>query len=105
MVPEKIAEFMPAIKEVFGYNSAKLIGLKKQPILPGKTEWLLPTKEHFFQIVCKNRDESSYTVYLEVYSGKQLLFTAEARLGREEPLLIRGPQEGSTQTILILWVR
>jgi hypothetical protein len=104
-VPTALKRLAPTIHQIFGYNSLYLLGAKKRDLFPGSEEWLLPTKEFFFKIQCLSQELTSYLLRIELYRDKNLLVTAEAKLAREAPLYIRGPQWGSGLLIFVLEVR
>ena len=104
-VPESLKEFAPTIKRVFGYPSLYLLGEKKRAIQAGGEEWLVPTDDFFFKVKCLSQDASSYQMEIELYRKKDLLVTTQAKLARNAPLYIRGPQWGEGQLIFLLEVR
>lgn len=87
---------------VFGYNTYYLLGKKKQRITEGDETWLVPSKEFYFRVVCLAREKNAYRIKAELYRKKELLLETEARLARDEPLLIGGPGWGDGKLILIL---
>ena len=104
-IPETLKEFAPAIRKIFGYNSLYLLGEKKRGLYSGGEEWLVPSKEFFFKVQCLSQSATSYTLRIELYRGKDLLITTEAKLARGAPLYIRGPEWGRGQLIFVLEVR
>jgi hypothetical protein len=104
-VPDALKEFAPSIRKIFGYNSLYLLGEKKRALYYGGEEWLVPSKEFFFKVQCLSQDRTSYTLHIELYRGKSLLVTTEAKLARDAPLYIRGPEWGRGQLIFVLEVR
>lgn len=104
-VPESLKNFAPVIKEVFGYNSLYLLGQKKRGLVSGGEEWLVPSEEFFVRVQCLSQEETHYKLRIELYRGKKLLVTTEARLARDAPLYIRGPNWGKGQLIFLLEVR
>lgn len=104
-VPTALERLAPTIKEIFGYTSLYLLGEKKRNLLRDSEEWLIPTKEFFFKIQCLSQEPTSYLLRIELYSDKNLLVTAEAKLAKEAPLYIRGPQWGRGLLIFVLEVR
>ncbi|HEY5814575.1 MAG TPA: hypothetical protein VIT23_18210 [Terrimicrobiaceae bacterium] len=104
-VPEALRKFVPAIKDVFGYNSLYLLGEKRRNLFSGGEEWLVPSKEFFFKVQCLDQGSTSYSVRIELYREKDLLVTTEAKLAKGAPLYIRGPMWGKGQLIFLLEVR
>lgn len=104
-VPGVLEDFYPTIKKVFGYNSLYLLGQKKHPIGSGTEAWLVPSKDFFFQIACLDQDATRYHVRIGLFRDKTLLLTTEAKLARDAPLYIRGPQWGKSLLVLLLDIR
>ncbi|HEY5813606.1 MAG TPA: hypothetical protein VIT23_13240 [Terrimicrobiaceae bacterium] len=104
-VPEALRKFVPAINDVFGYNSLYLLGEKRRNLFWGGEEWLVPSKEFFFKVQCLDQGLTSYSVRIELYRDKDLLVTTEAKLAKGAPLYIRGPMWGKGQLIFLLEVR
>jgi len=103
--PKPLGDFSSAIEKIFGYNSLYLLGQKKRTLGPGTTEWLVPSREFFFRITCLAQEDTHYLVRIELFHNKDLLLTTEARLARNAPLYIRGPQWGRGQLLFLLEVR
>ena len=104
-IPKSLNEVAPAIKRIFGYNSLYLLGEKKRDLFHGSEEWLIPTKQFFFKIQCLSQELTSYLLRIELYREKNLLVTTEAKLAKDAPLYLRGPQWGRGQLIFVLEVR
>jgi hypothetical protein len=104
-VPRKLESFESALSRVFGYNSFYLLGDKKEEIKTGTEEWLVPSKRIFMNVTVLETLPAGYRMEINLYDGKELLVNTEARLARDAPLYIRGPQWGNGQLIAILEVR
>ncbi len=104
-VPEKLADFSPTIRKVFGYNSVYLLGDKKRDLSAGAEDWLVPSREFFFKVQVLAKKAAAYELRIELYRGEKLLLTTEAKLAREAPLYIRGPQWGGGQLVFLLEVQ
>ena len=104
-IPAGLERFAATIRRIFGYNSLYLLGEKKRDLFSGGEEWLVPSKEFFFRVQSLSRDATFYTLRIELYRDKNLLLTTEAKLAKNAPLYIRGPEWGSGQLILLLEVR
>ena len=103
-VPEKLADFAPTIRKVFGYNSLYLLGDKKRGLAASGEEWLVPSREFFFKVEVLAQKTSYYELRIELYRGGKLLLTTETKLAKAAPLYIRGPQWGGGQLVLLLEV-
>jgi len=104
-VPANLEDFAPTIRKVFGYNSLYLLGDKKRDLVSGKEEWLVPSKEFFFKVQVLAKKPTYYELRIELYRGDKLLVTSEARLAKDAPLYIRGPQWGGGQLVFLLEVQ
>ena len=104
-IPKPLKSFSPTITKVFGFNSLYLLGQKKRALENGSDQWLVPSRDFFFQATCLAQEPTHYHLRIALFRGKELLLTTEAKLARDAPLFIRGPQWGSGQLILILEVR
>lgn len=103
--PRKLERFGPTIQKVFGYNSLYLLGDSANEITSGTEQWLVPSRDFFFQVACQQRDDTRYVLRLELFRGDSPLLTTEVRLARNAPLYVRGPQWGNGQLLLLLEIR
>jgi hypothetical protein len=104
-IPANLADFAPTIRKVFGYNSLYLLGDKKRDLVSGEEEWLVPSKEFFFKVQVMAQKPTYYELRIELYRGEKLLVTSDARLAKDAPLYIRGPQWGGGQLVFLLEVQ
>jgi len=104
-IPEKLEPFMPALRKAFGHDYAYILGEKSKFLTEGESEWLVPSKEFFFHVACESQLDANYLVHLELYQKKQLLLRAEASLAKQQPLLVRGPQWGKEQLVIVLTIQ
>jgi len=104
-VPANLADFAPTIRKVFGYNSLYLLGDKKRDLVSGEEEWLVPSKDSFFKVQVLAQKPTYYELRIELYRGKKLLVTSDARIAKDAPLYIRGPQWGGGQLVFLLEVQ
>lgn len=104
-VPAKLKPFAAEIQRVFGGNTLYLLGHKERDLKPGTEEWLIPNKRVFMHVRVKAREKSAYLLEIELYDRTTLLVSAEARLAKEAPLYIRGPQWGPGRLIALLLVK
>jgi hypothetical protein len=101
----KLKPFADEIQRVFGGNTLYLLGHKERDLEPGHEEWLIPSKRIFMRVRVKAREESAYLLDIDLYDGTTLLVSAEARLAKDAPLYIRGPQWGPGRLIALLNVK
>lgn len=103
--PRALKDLAPSIKKIFGYNSLYVLGQKKRELQAGSDTWLVPSDAFFFEVAGVSQEPAHYQMWLNLYRGKELLLSTEARLARGAPLYIRGPQWGAGQLVLVLEVR
>lgn len=103
--PEDLAQFAAGLEEVFGYNSFYLLKAKRQKIVEGTEEWIVPSRKLFLRVRCVSQTATAYMVEVELYFDGKLLLTSDVSLARNAPLYIRGPQWGKGRLIFILEVR
>ena len=120
-VPEALEELAPAIKKIFVYNSLYLLGQKKRDLFSGSAEassMLQPMSVPASGVATAGPVfgvPARFIVFVvdfaktpkrnELYHGKDLLVTTEAKLAKHAPLYIRGPQWGRGLMIFVLEVR
>ncbi len=104
-VPAKLSDFQETLRKVFGYNTFYLLGEKTKDIKSGASEWLVPCKRIYMKTSILETCQTGYRMKIELYNNKDLLVTTEAKLARDAPLYIRGPQWGKGQIVAILKVR
>jgi hypothetical protein len=104
-VPEKLTQFAPTIKKVFGYNSLYLLGEKKRDLVSGGETWLIPSQDFFVKVQCLEQRPTCYRLRVELFRDKDLLVSGDVKLARDAPLYIRGPEWGKGQLIFLLEVQ
>jgi hypothetical protein len=52
----------------------------------------------------QGESDAGYTVNLKLYKEQELLLETDAKLSKRSPLVIKGPQVGSGQLLLVLVV-
>ncbi|GAB4177234.1 MAG: hypothetical protein Fur0032_17370 [Terrimicrobiaceae bacterium] len=104
-VPKALENFQPALARVFGYNTFYLLGQKRAALETGDSGWLVPSPRIFMQVTGLGSSRSRLHLRLDLYEGKELLATTEARLARGAPLYIRGPEWGKGLLIIVLEIR
>jgi hypothetical protein len=94
------------LKDWFGYNQYKVIGQSRKVLVTGSEDWLAQSK--YFSLHIDSRegnDKSGYTVNLKLFQERNLLLEWEAKLSKDRPLIVKGPQVGDGQLILLLVVQ
>jgi len=104
-IPPELTKFEQTLKDLFGYNQFEVIGQSDKTLKTGEEDWLAASK--YFSLHCDARGESDagYSLNLKLYKEKDVLLETDANLSRSSPLVIKGPQVGSGQLLLVLVVK
>ncbi len=93
------------LKELFGYNQFKVIGQTNKTLKTGEEDWLASSKYFSLRIDSKASANATYLLNLQLFQEQKLLLETEARLSKSSPLVIKGPQIGDGQLLLVLVVQ
>lgn len=108
-VPAELQALAGKMKRVFGYNQFELVGSALQVIDERNESWLVPSKSFWLGVKSRRalskEAQGGYLLSLQLYHEKRPLVDTEAKLAPGSPLLIRGPQYGKGQIIIILQVQ
>jgi hypothetical protein len=104
-IPPELNKFEQTLKDLFGYNQFEVIGQSSKTLRTGEEDWLASSK--YFSLHCDARGESDagYNLNLKLYKEKDVLLETDANLSRTSPLVIKGPQIGNGQLLLVLVVK
>ncbi|HKP04777.1 MAG TPA: hypothetical protein VJU77_15600 [Chthoniobacterales bacterium] len=94
------------LKDWFGYNQYKVIGQSRAVLVTGSEDWLAQSKYFSLHIDSKEGNvKSGYRVNLKLFQEKNLLLEWEAKLSKGRPIIVKGPQVGDGQLLLLLVVQ
>jgi hypothetical protein len=111
-VPFELARFEQTLKELFGYNQFEVIGQSRKTLKTGQEDWLASSKHFALHVDAQGPSEGGYVVNLKLLQrddpepqpNKPILET-DTRLSKRSPLVIKGPQVGNGQLLLVLVVQ
>ncbi len=104
-IPAELNDLESTLKHLFGYNQFQVIGQARKTLRSGTEDWLASSKYFSLHVDSKSsRGDSSYLLNLQLFQEKKLLLETEARLSKRSPLVIKGPQIGAGQLVLLLVV-
>lgn len=108
--PEPIAPELKrvedALKDWFGYNQYKVIGQSRKVLVTGSEDWLAQSKYFSLHVDSKEgNDKTGYRLGLKLFQERSVLLEWEAKLTKESPIMVKGPQVGDGQLILLLVVQ
>ena len=101
----ELMPLVPRLKSIFGYNRFELVGSHTEVMDNPDEHWLVPSKSFSLSIKSKREKNSSYVLNLQMFHETKMLASFDAKLGRESPILIRGPLCGKGQLVIVLIVR
>jgi hypothetical protein len=104
-VPAQLDPIEGTLKGTFGYNQFEIIGEATKALKTGEEDWLASSKYFSLHVDAKGENHSSYLLNLKLYKENELLLETDAKLSRRSPLVIKGPQVGDGQLLLVLVVQ
>jgi hypothetical protein len=104
-IPPELTKLEKTLKDLFGYNQFELIGQSDKILKTGQEDWLANSKYFALQVDARGENDAGYELNLKLYKEKDILLETDANLSRSSPLVIKGPQVGSGQLLLVLVVK
>jgi hypothetical protein len=104
-IPPELTRIERPLKHFFGYNQFQVIGQSSKTLQTGQEDWLATSKFFGLHVDAHGESESGYVLSLKLYKEKELLLETDAKLNKRSPLIIKGPQVGSGQLLLVLVVQ
>ncbi len=103
-VPPELTRIEGALRKFFGYNQFQVIGQSQKTLRTGQEDWLATSKFFGLHVDAQGESAAGYVLNLKLYKEKELLLETDAKLSKRSPLVIKGPQVGSGQLLLVLVV-
>jgi hypothetical protein len=104
-IPSELSRIEGSLKKFFGYNEFQVIGQSRKTLKTGQEDWLATSKFFGLHVDARGESEGGYVLNLKLYKERELLLETEAKLSERSPLVIKGPQIGSGQLLLVLVVK
>ena len=104
-VPPELTRIEGALKKFFGYNQFQVIGQSEKTLKTGQEDWLATSKFFGLHVDARGETPGGYVLNLKLYKEKELLLETDAKLSKRSPLVIKGPQVGSGQLLLVLVIQ
>jgi hypothetical protein len=111
-VPSELAHLEPTLKELFGYNQFEVIGQSKKTLKSGQEDLLVSSKHFALKVDARGPSEGGYVVNLKLVQhddteppSDQLVLETDTKLSKRSPLVIKGPQIGNGQLLLVLVIQ
>ncbi len=103
-IPAELNKLEGTLKGLFGYNQYQVIGQTRSTLKSGDEDWLASSKYFSLRVDSKSGSRAAYLLNLQLFQEQKLLLETEAKLSKRSPLVIRGPQVGEGQLVLVLLV-
>src|SRR6476620_5077168 len=104
-VPSELTRIEGLLKRFFGYNECQVIEQSQKTLKTGQEDWLATSKFFGLHVDARGETQGGYVLNLKLYKEKELLLETEAKLSKRSPLVIKGPQVGGGQLLLVLVVQ
>ena len=103
-IPAELTRIEGSLKKFFGYNQFQVIGQSQKTLKTGQEDWLATSKFFGLHVDARGETEAGYVLNLKLYKEKELLLETDTKLSKRSPLVIKGPQVGGGQLLLVLVV-
>jgi hypothetical protein len=70
----------------------------------GQEDWLAASKYFSLQVDARGEIRGGYELNLKLWKEKEVLLETDTKLSKRSPLVIKGPQVGGGQLLLVLVV-
>jgi hypothetical protein len=104
-IPPELTKLEQTLKDLFGYNQFEVIGQSDKTLKTGEEDWLANSKYFGLHVDARGENDAGYTLNLKLYKENEILLETDANLSKSSPLVIKGPQVGSGQLLLVLVVK
>jgi hypothetical protein len=104
-IPSELTRIEGLLKKFFGYNQFQVIGQSQKVLKTGQEDWLATSKFFGLHVDARGETQGGYVLNLKLYKEKELLLETETKLNKRSPLVIKGPQVGEGQLLLVLIVQ
>ncbi|HEY2801552.1 MAG TPA: hypothetical protein VGI85_13220 [Chthoniobacterales bacterium] len=103
--PPEIRRFVGTLKRTFGYNKFELIGQSRKALHTGEENWMASSKHFSLHVDARGAVRDGYRLKLVLFQDHSVLLETDATLTKSSPLVIKGPQIGAGQLLLLLVVQ
>src|SRR5438309_8569091 len=104
-IPPELIRIEQTLKELFGSNQFQVIGQSRKTLKTGEEDWLASSKYFALHVDARGETEAGYVLNLKLYKENDLLLETDTKLSKRSPLVIKGPQVGGGQLLLVLVVQ
>ncbi len=101
-IPLELNRLEGTLKQLFGYNQFQVIGQSRKTLKGGGEDWEATSKYFSLRVDSKSTSKTSFLLNLQLFQEQKLLLETDAKLSKSSPLVIKGPQVGDGQLVLLL---
>lgn len=103
--PLEMRHIAGTLSRTFGYNYFNLIGQSRKTLKSGEENWMATSKHFSLRVDARGAARDGYRLNLQLFQDRQVLLETDATLSRSSPLVIKGPQIGNGQLLLLVIVQ
>ena len=103
--PTELTPVEATLRQLFGYTRLHLIGEARKTLKSGQEDWLATTKYFALRVDARGQKDGAYVLNLKLLQENKVLLETDAQLSKTGPLVIRGPQIGDGQLVIVLMVQ
>ena len=103
--PTELTPVESTLRQLFGYTRLHLIGEARKTLKSGQEDWLATTKYFALRVDARGQKAGAYVLNLKLLQENKVLLETDAQLSKAGPLVIRGPQIGDGQLVIVLMVQ
>lgn len=103
--PPEVERLQGTLRQIFGYPNFLLIGESKKTLRTGEEDWLAKSKYFSLHVDARGEKAGAYVLNLKLFQQEKMLLETDAQLSKASPLVIRGPQIGDGQLVIVLVVQ
>ncbi|MEP7071660.1 MAG: hypothetical protein ABI839_04685 [Verrucomicrobiota bacterium] len=103
--PPEISKLEGSLRDLFGYSRFQIIGQSRKTIQKGDEDWTAASKYFTLHVDSHGLKDGAYVLNLKLFQQDKLLLESDAKLSKASPLVVRGPQVGDGQLVLVLVVQ
>jgi hypothetical protein len=103
--PAQMHRIEETLRATFGYNQFQVIGQGNTTLVKGTENWTASSKHFELHVDAKGATNLGYGLRLQLFQDKALLLETDAKLSKSSPVVIKGPQIGDGQLLLLLVVQ
>ncbi len=100
--PSEIGKLEGALRQLFGYSRFQVIGQARETLEKGDEDWTASSKYFSLKIDSRGEKGGAYVLNVKLFQQDKLLLESDAKLSKASPLVIRGPQIGDGQLVLVV---